>query len=166
MQHVTFKGHKTQIGDKLLHVGDDAPSFTLVDKDLKNKTLEDFKGKHIVLWVVPSLDTSLCLLSTKHLNEMAKKHHDSVFLVISADLPFAQARICGAEKLTNITTLSMMRSKHFGLDYGVLIKEGAVEGLLSRSVFVISPHKKISYIEIVSEVTQEPNYTHLESALK
>ncbi len=166
MQHVHLKGQKTHIGDRVLHVGDDAPSFTLVDKELKNKTLQDYKAKHIVLWVVPSLDTSTCLLSTKHLNEMAKKHPGTVFLVISADTPFAQSRVCGLEKLSNITTLSMMRHKHFGHDYGVLVKDGPLEGALARSVFVINTHGKITHIEIVSEITHEPNYTHLESALK
>lgn len=166
MSSVLFKGKKISIGNAKIKNGDTAPNFELVDKTLESKSLHDFKDKKKVLWVLPSLDTQVCLLSSKKLNDLAKKHKDIAFIVVSADLPFAQSRICGVEKLDNIITLSMMRNKNFGLDYGVLIQEGPVAGLLARSVFVLDKHNKISYMEIVPEVTNEPNYLNLEAALK
>ncbi|MBI5273607.1 MAG: thiol peroxidase [Chlamydiales bacterium] len=166
MGTVLFKGKKTKIGTANIKVGDVAPAFELVDKELNNKSLDAFKNRTKVFWVVPSLDTPVCLTSSKKLNDLAKTHKDVVFCVISADLPFAQSRMCGVEKLDNITALSMMRNKKFGLDYGILIEEGPIAGLLARSVFVVDKNNKISHMELVAEITQEPNYLNLEAALK
>lgn len=165
MSKVKFKGQECRLGGSLPSIDQLAPNFVLADSELKNVSLNDFKGKKKALWVVPSLDTDVCLTSTKKLNEIAKKHSDIVFLVVSADLPFAHKRICSSEKLTNIKTLSSIRGPDFGENYGLVIKEGPLMGLLARAVVVINEHDKVTYFELVPEITLEPNYSGFEAAL-
>ncbi len=136
-----------------------APDFKLVDKDLKDRTLQEFKGKKKILATVPSLDTGVCSTMTKHLNEFAKKHPEIAIIVVSADLPFAVKRFCENEKVGNVHTFSMMRDKEFGKTYGVLIQDGPLAGLLARSLFIIDENDQVIYSELVSELTQEPNYS-------
>lgn len=155
---VTFKGKEIQLSGNLPSKNTKAPDFQLVDKDLKDRTLREFQGKQKLLTTVPSLDTDVCSTMTKHFNEIAKKNPKIVILTISADLPFAQKRFCEKEKVENVITLSMMRNKDFGKAYGILIEDGPLAGILARSVIVLDEKDQILYVELVPEITQEPNY--------
>lgn len=151
---VTLKGKVCNTMGSLPKVGSTAPDFKLVDKNLKDCSLKDFPGKKLIA-TVPSLDTGVCLTSAKKFNE---KVQGLTLLYVSADLPFAGARVCGAEGLSNIHTLSMMRSKDFAVDYGVLLVDGPLEGLCARAIFVLDENNKVLYTELVSEISEEPNY--------
>jgi len=167
MAQITLKGTPIQTSGQLPSIGSKAPDFKLVNSDLKDCSLSDYKGKRKILSIVPSLDTSVCSLSAKKFNQAIEKHPQIAVLVISADLPFAQKRVCGAENLKNITTLSMMRSKDFAKDYGILIQDGPLAGLCARSIVVLDENDKIMYTELVPEIAQEPNYDKaLEAVLK
>ena len=137
MAKVTLKGNPIHTIGELPLIKSHAPDFRLVDKELKDRSLKDFKGKRKLLSIVPSLDTSVCSLSTKKFNEAIKSHPEVDVLVISTDLPFAQTRICGAEGVEHVKTLSMMRSKDFAKDYGILIVDGPLEGICARSIVVL-----------------------------
>lgn len=158
MASVKFKGSPCQIAGNLPAHNMRAPDFQLIDKELNERTLSEFRGKKKLLTTVPSLDTGICSTMTKHFNEAAKKHSDLVFITVSADLPFAQKRFCEGENVHNVLTLSMMRNKEFGKAYGVLIQDGPLAGLLARSVFVLDEKDHVLYAELVPEITQEPNY--------
>ncbi len=152
----TFKGNPLTLTGPELKAGDKAPNFQLTANDLSNVTLENYKGKTKLISVVPSLDTPVCDLQTKRFNEEASKlPSDVVILTVSVDLPFAQARWCGAAHADKVKTLSDYKERSFGKAYGVLIKELQ---LLSRSIFIVGPDDKIKYVEYVKEVTQHPNY--------
>jgi thiol peroxidase len=153
-----LKGQKISVEGNFVKVGHAAPAFTLLDQKLSERHLSDFKNKKKILSIVPSLDTETCLLSTRVLNEAAKKHPEVVFLIVSADLPFAHKRVCGLEKLDNVITLSMIRDKTFAHDYGVLIAEGFLQGLCARALIVLDGHDKVLHAELVSEISHEPNY--------
>lgn len=158
MSFVKLKGHRVLLENDFVQKGQHAPDFGLVGTDLTDYHLGSFSGKKKLLYIVPSLDTEVCLKSTKYLNEHAEKHHNTVILVISADLPFAMKRICGLDKIHGVIPLSMMRNKNFAKDYGVLIKEGPLAGLCARAVVVLDEHNKIIYTELVEEITSEPDY--------
>ncbi len=158
MAQVTLKGKPVSLSGHLPPLHTKAPEFTLVDRDLRDRHLSEFHGKKKIITTVPSLDTGTCSTMTKHFNEAAKKHPGIVILTISADLPFAQKRFCEHEQVHNVITLSMMRGKEFGKAYGVLIEDGALAGLLARSVLVLDEKDHVLYSELVSEITQEPNY--------
>jgi len=158
MVQVLLKGKPINTHGDLPKIGSKAVDFELVDADLKVRHLSEFKGKKKLLSTVPSLDTPTCSLSAKKFNEAASKLNNVVILVISADLPFAQKRVCGAENLKNIISLSLMRSKKFAEDYGMLIKDGPLTGLCARSIIVLDENDKVIYTELVPEITQEPNY--------
>ena len=153
---ITFKGGPmTLVGDEL-SVGQAAPDFTLKGNDLSEVKLADYAGKKLILVTIPSLDTPVCDPETRRFNEEAGKLGDGVaVLVVSVDLPFAQARWCGQADATNITTASDYLDHAFGVAYGVRIKE---LGLLARTVSVIDADGKVTYHEMVKEVTEEPNY--------
>jgi len=161
MAEITLKGNKIHTSGELPSAKSKAPDFTLVDKDLKDHSLHDFAGKKKVISTVPSLDTGVCSMMTKHINELAKKHPQTVFITVSADLPFAQSRFCGAEGVSNIVTLSMMRNKDFGKAYGLLITDGPLAGILARSVLVLDEQNNVLYSELIHEITTEPNYDSL-----
>ncbi len=158
MAQVTLKGKPTHTAGTLPPIHTKAPDFRLVDKDLKEHTLHEYQGKKKLIATVPSLDTPTCSIMTKHFNEFAKKHPGCVIITVSADLPFAQKRFCEHEGVHNVMTLSMMRDKEFGKAYGILIQEGPLAGILARSVFVLDEKDHVLYIELVPEITQEPNY--------
>lgn len=158
MAQVTLKGSPTPLFGELPKIGAQAPNFELVDQDLKRRYLSDFKGKRKIISIVPSLDTPTCSLSTKKFNQEASKLSNTVILVVSADLPFAQKRFCGAEGLENVIPLSLMNSKKFAEDYGVLVKEGPLAGLCTRAIVCLDENDTVVYIELVSEITHEPNY--------
>lgn len=154
---IHFKGHPIHTSGNLPEKK--GPDFKLVDKDLKERTLQEFSGKKKILATVPSLDTGVCSLMTKRLNEFSKKHPEIAIITVSADLPFAQKRFCEAENVQNVHTFSMMRDKEFGKSYGLLIQDGPLAGLLARSLFVLDEQNQIIYHELVSEITQEPDYS-------
>jgi thiol peroxidase len=158
MSSVTLKGNAVRLSGMLPKVGSQAPDFKLTASDLKDHTLSEFKGKRVLISIVPSLDTPTCSLSAKKFNEAAKKHPEVAILTVSCDLPFAQKRFCSQENIANLLTLSLMRSKDFAKSYGVLIEEGPLAGICSRAVLVLDTHGKVLYTELVSEITHEPSY--------
>ncbi len=158
MATITLKGNKINTNGTLPKVGSKAPDFVLVDGDLNNVTLDSYTGKKKLLNIVPSLDTPVCATSTKKFNEAAKKKSDAVFLMISADLPFAMKRFCAAEGTSNVIPLAMMRSRNFAKDYGVLIQDGPLAGITARAVVVIDENNKVVYTQLVPEIAQEPDY--------
>jgi len=163
---VTLNGAPITLFGAFPALGQTAPAFTLVDKDLKDVSLKDFAGKRKVLNIVPSLDTAVCATSTRKFNEAASKLDNAVVLVISADLPFAMNRFCVAEGLNNVTTLSLMRGRDFMRNYGVKIADSALSGLTARAVLVLDEHDRVLHAELVDDIAHEPNYDAALAALK
>lgn len=162
MASVTLKGNKTNTSGNLPKVGGKAPDFTLVKIDLARVGLKDYAGKKKVLNIFPSVDTPVCATSVRKFNEKAAGKTGTAVLCISADLPFAHKRFCGAEGITGVESLSTLGS-NFAKDYGLQIVDGPLAGLCSRAVIVLDPEDKVLYTEQVPEIAQEPNY---EAALK
>ena len=161
---VTFQGGPLTLVGPELKVGDKAPGFKLTDTGLKPVTLADSKGKTRLISVVPSIDTPVCDLQTKRFNQEASKLPPNVaVLIVSMDLPFAQARWCGVAGADKVQMLSDYQDHSFGQAYGVLIKELQ---LLSRAIFVIGPDDKVQYVEYVKEITNHPDYDKALGALK
>jgi len=158
MAKITLNGTTCNTSGELPAVGSKAPDFHLVDSKLNDVSLADYKGRKIVMNIVPSLDTPTCATSTIKFNAHAAVHHDAVVLVISADLPFAQGRFCGAEGLENVITLSMMRTRAFAKDYGVLITDGPLAGITARAVVVVDTDGTVKYTQLVPEIADEPDY--------
>jgi len=165
MATITLQGNEVHTNGELPTIGSDAPDFVLVDGDLNELSLNSFKGKKKLLNIVPSLDTPVCATSTKKFNDAAMARQNTAFLIISADLPFAQKRFCTAEGVENVIALSMMRSRDFASDYGVLIEDGPLAGVTARAVVVIDENDKIRYTELVPEIAQEPDYDGALAAL-
>ena len=163
MATVTLGGEPITIGGNFPRPGDSAHSFMLVDKDLKDVSLSSFWGKRKILNIFPSIDTATCAMSVRHFNKDAAGLANCVVLCISADLPFAQARFCGAEGLANVVTLSTMRGREFLQDYGVAIAGGPLAGVCARAVVVLDENNKVLHSELVGEIKSEPNY---DAALK
>jgi len=166
MAKVTLAGNPITVAGTFPKVGQKASDFRLVNKDLKDVSLKDFAGKRKVLNIVPSLDTPTCAMSTRRFNEEANKLKNTVVLVISADLPFAQSRFCGAEGLKNVITLSTMRGADFMKNYGVAITDSSLAGVTARAVVVLDADDKVLYTEMVPEIKNEPNYSAALAALK
>ena len=166
MAKITLKGTAITTNGDLPKVGSKAPDFRLTTADLADVSLANYKGKKKLLNIFPSIDTPVCAMSTKKLNDHAKNRSDVVMLMISADLPFAMSRFCGAEGAKNVVPLSMMRDRHFAKDYGVLITDGALNGITARAVVVIDENDKVTYTELVPEIAQEPDYAKALAALK
>jgi thioredoxin-dependent peroxiredoxin len=166
MATITLKGKPINTFGNLPETGSPAPDFKLVGEDLQDVSLASFKGKKKILNIVPSLDTSVCATSARRFNERAKEIPDCVIAMVSADLPFAAERFRSNEKLTEIITLSMMRSQDFGRHYGVLITDGPLAGLCARAVVVIDENDKVVHSELVSEISREPNYDNVLAVLK
>jgi thiol peroxidase len=166
MATVTLGGEPISVGGNFPRPGDSAHSFMLVDKDLKDVSLSSFWGKRKVLNIVPSLDTPVCAESTRKFNQAASSLPNTVVLVISADLPFAQNRFCGAEGLNNVITLSTLRGRDFHKDYGVMIMDPPLAGLTARAVVVLDENDKVVYSQLVPEIKQEPNYDAALAAAK
>ncbi|HXZ96999.1 MAG TPA: thiol peroxidase [Burkholderiales bacterium] len=166
MAKVTLAGNPITVAGTFPKVGQKAPDFKLVNKDLKDVSLKDFTGKRKVLNIVPSLDTPTCATSTRRFNEEANKLKNTVVLVISADLPFAQSRFCGAEGLNNVITLSTMRGVEFMKNYGVAITDSPLAGVTARAVIVLDADDKVLYTEMVPEIKNEPNYNAALAAVK
>lgn len=160
---ITFQGNPLTLSGKDLKVGDQAPDFEVLGNDLSPVKLSSFRGKVCVISSVPSLDTPVCDMETRRFNDEASKlGPDVAILTISMDLPFAQARWCGAAGVDQVTTLSDHRDAAFGLAYGVLIKELR---LLTRCIYVVDREGVIRYVQLVKEITQEPDYDAVLSAV-
>jgi len=158
MTTVNFKESPVAIVGSLPQVGKEATDFKLVTGELAEVSLKDFAGKRIVLNIFPSIDTGVCATSVRKFNEWASKQDNTVVLCISKDLPFAAGRFCGAEGLQNVITASDFRYNSFANDYGVLMLDGPLKGLMARSVVAIDETGKVVYTELVPEITTEPNY--------
>jgi thiol peroxidase len=166
MAQVTRRGSPVQISGELPKVGSKAPAFKLVGGDLSDVTLETFAGKRKVLNIFPSVDTPTCATSVRKFNAQANDLNNAVVLCISADLPFAQARFCGAEGLENVRNLSTMRGADFMEAYGVAIADGPMVGLTTRAVVVLDENDNVLHSELVPEIGQEPNYDAALAVLK
>jgi thiol peroxidase len=158
MSKVTFKGDPVEVAGTLPAKGEKAPAFTLTAGDLSDKGLESFAGYRKVLNIFPSLDTSTCAQSVREFNRRAGSLPDTVVLCISMDLPFAQARFCGAEGLDRVVTLSAFRHPEFLDDYGVRIVSGPLAGLAARTVVVLDEDDTVLHVEQVGEIADEPDY--------
>jgi len=164
MNTVTFKGNVMHLEGTLPAEGAKAPDFTLTANDMSPRSLKDYAGKVLVLVCVPSLDTPVCDMEVRRFNTEAASQSDKVRIVaVSRDLPFAQARWCGAAGVSAVETLSDYRSGAFAKTYGVLLKE---LDLLARSIFVVAPDGTLAYSQIVPEVTNEPDYAAALAAVK
>lgn len=164
MAKTAFKGAPVTLAGEFVKAGVPAPEFTLVKGDLSDYTLKEGKGKHLVLNIFPSLDTGVCATSVRKFNKLAAGLPGVSVLAVSKDLPFAQGRFCTTEGIANVVPLSDYRyTSDFGTQYGVLMTDGPLAGLLARAVVVITPEGKVAYAELVPEITQEPDY---EAALK
>ena len=158
MAKVTLKGNEVNTNSEIVKAGASAPDFILVNSDLGDVSLASYEGKNKILSIVPSLDTPVCQKSTLIFNEKVSKLENTVMLIVSSDLPFAMKRFCTSESLDNVTPVSMMRSRNFAKDYGVLLIDGPLSGITSRAVVTISPENKILHSELVSEIANEPDY--------
>ncbi len=165
MANITLQGNPIKTNGELPAVGSIAKNFNLVAADLSVKTLEDYKGKKVVLNVFPSLDTETCAASVRKFNSEANNLDNTVVLCISKDLPFAQARFCGAEGLDKVATLSDFRT-NFSKDYGLEIADGPLAGLCSRAVVVLDEDSKVIYNQQVVEIVDEPDYAPVLEVLK
>ena len=165
MAAITLQGNACNTNGDLPAVGSAAPEFTLVGGDLSDIKLENYAGKKKLLNIVPSLDTPVCATSTQKFNAAMAEKENAVALVISADLPFAQGRFCGAEGIENVISASMMRDRNFAKDYGVLITDGPLAGLCGRAVVVLDENNNVVYTQLVGEIVDEPDYDAALAAL-
>ena len=162
---VTLGGNAIEVAGRFPAAGQTAPAFSLVGKDLADVTLASLAGKRKVLNVFPSIDTPTCATSVRKFNQRASTLPNTVVLCISADLPFAQNRFCGAEGLANVVTLSTMRGRRFLEDYGVAIASGPLTGVAARAVVVLDENDRVLHAELVSEIKNEPDYEAAIAAL-
>ena len=165
MATVTLHGDACNTSGDLPAVGSSAPDFHLVDGKLGDVHLADYSGKKKILNIVPSLDTLTCATSAKTFNEKIAGRDDAVVLVVSADLPFAQGRFCEAEGLKNVIPLSLMRTRGFAKDYGVLITDGPLAVFPARAIFEIYENDQVVYTQLVGEIGDEPDYDAALAAL-
>ncbi|QCE43298.1 thiol peroxidase [Psychroserpens sp. NJDZ02] len=158
MAKITLGGTPVETIGNLPEIGAQAPDFTLTASDLSTHKLSDFKGQKVVLNIFPSVDTGTCATSVRSFNKEAAEIKNTKVLCISRDLPFAQARFCGAEGIDNVVMLSDFKTGQFGKDYGLEFASGPFEGLDSRCVVVLDENGVVKYTEQVQEVADEPNY--------
>jgi thioredoxin-dependent peroxiredoxin len=166
MSQVTLGGNPIEVAGTFPTVGQNAPAFSLVGKDLKPVSLADFAGKRKVLNIVPSLDTPTCATSTRKFNEAAAKLNNTAVIVVSGDLPFAASRFCTTEGIENVVTASTFRGHEFAQAYGVDVTSGPLTGLTARAVVVVDENDKVVHAELVGEIKNEPNYDAALAALK
>jgi thiol peroxidase len=163
MANITLKGNEFKTIGNLPELGNKAPDFSLTAGDLSLKSLSDYSGKNIILNIFPSIDTGTCASSVREFNKKSTDLENTVVLCISRDLPFAQARFCGAEGINNVITLSDFAKGSFGKNYGLTIENGPLAHLHSRAIVIINTEGNIIYTEQVAEIADEPDY---EAALK
>ncbi|MCB9730699.1 MAG: thiol peroxidase [Deltaproteobacteria bacterium] len=164
MATITLKGNPISTSGELPAVGSKAPGFTLTAADLSDLTLQDLAGQKAILNIFPSLDTGICAMSVRRFNEEAAKLDGTVIVNVSADLPFAQKRFCGAEGIERAKVGSTFRSS-FARDYGAEITEGPMRGLCVRAVIVLDESGTVRYTQLVPEIVQEPDYDAALAAL-
>ena len=157
MATITLQGNPINTCGELPAVGSLAPAFKLTNRKMQDVGLADFAGKRKVLNIVPSLDTPTCATSTRKFNEKAAHLDNTVVLVVSADLPFAQARFCEIEGIKNLSALSSFRTS-FANDYGLTLLDSILAGLTARAVLVIDENDQVIYSQLVSEIADEPDY--------
>ncbi len=165
MATITLKGNPVETSGDIAKVGDSVPAFTLTNTDLSDITLEGLKGKRVILNIFPSVDTPTCATSVRTFNEQAASLDNTTVVCVSADLPFACGRFCGAEGIDNVSVASSFRST-FGADYQLNITTGPLAGLLARAVIVLDENQKVLHSELVSEIADEPNYQAAMDVLK
>jgi len=159
-----LKGNEVNLAGDFIEKGSAAPDFTMTKGDLSKFNLSDRKGKTLLLNIFPSIDTPVCSASVRKFNQLASKMDNTLVLCISKDLPFAQSRFCSVEGIQNVIALSdFHHTSTFGKDYGVLIADSPMSGLLARAVVIINPEGKVIYSQLVPDITQEPDY---DAALK
>lgn len=166
MAQITLHGNPVNTVGELPKTGEKAKDFTLVKGDLSRVSLNDYKGKKLVLNIFPSLDTSTCAASVRYFNQAAASLKDTTVLCISRDLPFAQERFCGAEGIENVVTLSDFVSGEFGKNYGLEMADGPLAGLHSRVVIILDEKGTVVYTQQVPEIVDEPDYEKVLNALK
>ncbi len=166
MASVQLQGKPVALSGDFPAAGDQAVDFLLVNKKLKNVSLQNFSGKKKLIYSVPSLDTPVCAKSSRKLNELVANFSDLAVLVISADLPFAMSRFCGSQNLKNIVPLSTMRSENFASDYGLLIAEGPLTGLLARALLVLDENNKLIFARLSDDIAHEPDFDAALAVLK
>lgn len=166
MAQITLKGNPINTSGELPKVGEQLKDFVLANDKLIRVRLDDYKNTKLVLNIFPSLDTPTCAMSVRQFNKLASGLENTKVLCISRDLPFAQARFCGAEGLDNVITLSDFETGEFGYDYGLEIIDGPLKGLHSRVVIIADETGKIIYTEQVADIVNEPNYEAALNALK
>ena len=158
MTQVTMMGNPIEVSGNFPQKGEKVTALTLTNKELADVTLDTYAGKRKVLNIFPSIDTGVCATSVRKFNQQAANLKNAVVLCISADLPFAQARFCGAEGIENVETLSTFRHKEVHENFGVNITTGPIAGLTARSVIVLDENNNVLHSELVSEIKDEPNY--------
>ncbi|MDH4471234.1 MAG: thiol peroxidase [Fluviicola sp.] len=158
MASVALGGNPLHTNGDLPTVGSTAHNFNLVQTDLSNASLDAFSGTRLILNIFPSIDTSTCATSVRQFNQLASNLENTKVLCISRDLPFAQKRFCGAEGLNNVLTLSDFNTGDFGKDYGLELIDGKMKGLHARAVIVLDENHTVTYVELVPDIKDEPNY--------
>ena len=166
MPDVTFKGSPVELSGTTISAGDTAPEFHLQSTALEEVSLSTKPGRVRVIATIPSLDTSVCSMESKRFNDEATKHPDVDFFAVSMDLPFAAKRWCGSEDAETIQTLSDHRTGAFGQNYGVLIKGGALDRILTRAVFVVGKDDVVKHVEYCSEIAEHPDYDAILAAVE
>jgi thiol peroxidase len=165
MATVTFNRLEVNTNGELPTAGSIAPGFAALRSDMSPFSLDTLKGKNVVMNIFPSLDTPVCACSVRQFNIAAADLPNTAVLCISKDLPFAHARFCAAEGISNLITLSIFRDPEFEQRYGMLIVDGPLRGLLARGIVVINPEGRTIYTELVTEITNEPNYQSVVAAI-
>jgi thiol peroxidase len=166
MAQITLGGNPINTSGDLPAVGSKAPDFILTNTALGDVSLKDFAGKKVILNIFPSLDTDVCAASVRRFNSEANNLENTAVLCISADLPFAMKRFCGAEGLDNVVALSAMRNRDFGKDYGIGIVDGPLAGVFGRAIVVLDDDGNVTYTQQVPEIKEEPDYDAALTALK
>ena len=155
---VICRGQESHTSGPMVKVGQQAPDFQATNAEMKDISLSSFKGKRVILNIFPSLDTPTCAMSVRQFNARASELENTVVLCLSMDLPFAQSRFCTIEGLNNVVPLSVFRSDDFVKEYGIQLADGPLKGLMARAVVVIDENGKVRYTQLVSEVSNEPDY--------
>lgn len=155
---VICRGQEAHTSGPMVKVGEQAPDFRATNADLQDVSLSSFKGKRVILNIFPSLDTPTCALSVRQFNARASELENTVVLCLSMDLPFAQSRFCSTEGLNNVVPLSVFRSHDFLKEYGLQLADGPLKGLMARAVIVIDETGKVCYTQLVSNISNEPDY--------
>lgn len=166
MAKVTLKGNEFNTIGVLPEVGSKAPEFSLVKTDLSEINNSDLQGKRVILNIFPSLDTAVCATSVRKFNAEAANLNNTTVVCVSKDLPFAHGRFCSTEGITNVVPASEFRGNVFGKNYGVMLTDGPLQGLMARAVVVLDENGTVLYNQLVPEITEEPDYQSALDVLK